>query len=417
MTEPTKLERIRRRIAAEGRLIDLAGSDFRSAGLAMPEELYRDAWELWRSRPGYEPSGTGGAAARSAVAEFLTEDGLPTEPDQVVLTSGSSISYQLLFAALGSAEGSPHRSGFPRRSYSTHRSDAVALPTPAYPLFEDLCRGAGLLPVWYTLAMTTGYDPDPLSLRSALAESPRAVVVISPNNPTGAIHGDKALSHLVDSAGEYGVPIISDEVFSAFRDEPALPRAALHLAATGGGVPIVASLNGLSKLCAAPEIKLGWIALHGDTEATAFLRDTLDTLHDALLTVSGFAEAFVRIALAPEAASARDAIAHGIAQRRALLHRSLSAIPGVTVQASRGGVHLPFSVSADLAAERFGTTDDEGVARAVLTRTGVHLHPGYLYGMEPSRGSIDPWFVVSCVHDPDRITAAGERLLAIFATP
>lgn len=406
MTPLTPLEQVRRDVAATGRLIDLAGSDFRSAGLAMPEELYQEAWALWRSRPGYEPTGLGGAAARDAVAEFLTRDGLPTTPEQVVLTAGSSVSYQLLFSVLPSPDDS-------RRSVRPGR-DALALPAPAYPLFEDLCRVAGLRPVWYRLSPEEEYDPDPLSLAAALAESPRAVVVISPNNPTGAIHGAPALSGLVHAAMERNVPVISDEVFSAFRDGPILPRAALQRGAPEPGSPVVATLNGLSKLCAAPEIKLGWIALHGPDAADARLLDALDTLHDSFLTVSGFAESCARVFLAPAATPAREAIAHGIARRRDLLRRTLSGVPGVTVEPSRGGVHLVVSLSAEIAAERFGTTDDETLARRILAASGVHLHPGYLYALGERPGSIDPRFIVSCVHRPDQIEEAGERLNRVF---
>jgi len=402
MTKPTPLEQTRRVQAASGRLIDLADSDFRSAGLTMPEELYASAWELWRSRPRYEPSGAGGARARRAVAEFLTSDGLPTEPEQVILTSGSSISYQLLFAALP-----PPR--------TTHvGGESIALPTPAYPLFEDLCRGAGLRPVWYRLSARDRYNPDRESLVSALTESPRAIVVISPNNPTGAIHDGDALADLVGTAAARGVPIISDEVFSAFRDEATLPRAAHHLPASTPGAGPIASLNGLSKLCAAPEVKLGWIALHGDADAVAALRDDLDTLHDTLLTVSGAAESFARVFLSAAAAPAREAIARGIDERRSLLGQTLSSIPGVHLEVSRGGVHLVFALTAELVAERFGSTDDETVARAILSATGVHVHPGYLYRLDSREGSIDPQFVISCVHDPDRIAEAGERLYRVF---
>lgn len=391
----TRLEIARRRASAAGDLIDLAGSDFRAAGLSMPEELYGEALALWRSEPRYLPSGAGGEAARTAVAEFLTADGLPTTPGQVILTAGSSISYQLLFAALG----------------SDRYSDEIALPNPAYPLFEELCRSANLQPLWYRLAEDRRYEPDSATVGAALARRPRAFVVISPNNPTGAVHEDASLSQIVTSADQTRTAIVSDEVFSAFRRLGDLPRTALH---TGEEGPIVATLNGLSKLCAAPEIKLGWIALHGDRESIASLGDTLDTLHDALLTVSGPAEAFARVFLADRAAAAREAIAVGISRRRELLYSRLAAVPGVTIEAAPGGVHTILGIAAEVASARFGTTDDETLARRILEESGVHIHPGYLYGIKPRSGTIDPRFVASCVQTTVSIEEGAERLTRVF---
>lgn len=399
MAQPTPLEVARRCAETAGTLIDLTSSDFRAAGLSMPEELYEEAWKSWRAAPRYRPSGSGSTTAREAVAAFLTADGLPTRPEQIILTAGSSISYQLLFAALAPQ---PTETG-------DHRT--VGLPSPAYPLFEELCRSVGLDPDWYRLSDRERYEPEITSVEAVLIGHPRALVIISPNNPTGAIHSSESLHRIVGAADRAGVVVVSDEVFSAFRSDGDLPRAAVH---TGNGGPIVATLNGLSKLCAAPELKLGWIALHGDQAAVSTLADSIDTLHDALLTVSGAAEAFAGVFLSRDASAARAAIADGIAQRRKTLHRAFPAVPGIRLESSPGGVHTILEIATETAAERFGTIDDETLARRILEASGVHLHPGYLYGLRPREGSIDPRFIVSCVHTCETLEEAATRLRGIL---
>ena len=399
----TRLEIARRSVAKRGDLIDLTHTDFREAGLAMPEELYDHAYALWRSRPGYKPSGIGSDAARERVAEFLTADGLPTGPEQIVLTAGSSVSYQLLFHALGRSR---------HRDTPTEHRPRIALPRPSYPLFEELCVQAKLQPAWYPLLAIDRYHPRVDLIEPVLRQKPRAIVLISPNNPTGAIYDDATLTMLVDRAHHVRVPVISDEVFSAFRPGAHLPRPAHHTATDG---PLVASLNGLSKLCAAPEIKLGWIALHGAESGRDALIDTLDTLHDSLLTVSAYAEACACVFLSHEASEARATIARGIAKRRALLTDAFASITGITLEPSPAGVHTVFRIDAEIAASLFRTVDDEAIACRILEKSGIHVHPGYLYALEQVSGTIDPCFVVSCIHEESDIERAYERLAPLFS--
>ncbi|TVR71797.1 MAG: pyridoxal phosphate-dependent aminotransferase [Spirochaetaceae bacterium] len=431
----TELERARRSREERGGCINMVNSDFRAAGLLFPEQFYREAWDRWRADPACPPTGRGSPEARRAVAAFLSGDGLETRAEELILTAGSSISYSLLFAFLkgrrersggalgGGAGGNPE--GAPAPGDGT-----IALPRPGYPLFEELVHAAGLSPLWYTLDPAGGFIPDPPAVRAVLEQNPLALVLVSPNNPSGAVYGREVLKNLLLLCSERGIPIISDEVFSSFRgdsgqDRSLLPRPAALLdrnGKAGGGssrIPLVFSLNGLSKLCAAPEVKLGWIAVHGSTEAVREAVETLDTLHDTYLTLSGFAGKAAEIFLSPAAASARGELARRVDTMRCALLEGLLQVKGLSVPGGNpaaagggsGGIHRIVQLDGNLCAERFGTLDDERIARKLVSEQGVYLHPGYLYGLDRSvTGTADPFFVITCLHAPHVLEECLRRL-------
>lgn len=435
MSEITPLERARRTRRSGAGYLDLVASDFRGAGLHLPEELYRRAWTRWRAAPSYVPDARGDAAARTSVAVFLTEDGLPTEADQVCLTAGSSISYSMIFRVLREHRArQDHRDRQERTDRQDHRrraADTVALPRPGYPLFEDLVRGAGLEPVTYDLPLHSGYSLDAKAIRTVLlAARPLALVLISPNNPTGAIYDDSSIAELVRICGELKVPIISDEVFSAYKPaDLRLPRPAAIADKSVGAPPLVFSLNGLSKLCAAPEIKLGWIAVHGSSGEVVDTLEALEMEHDTYLTVSGYAEAACREFLAKTAAADRGVLAEGVRTRRKITVDALSRVEGLSIVGEglaivgeglaivgerltrRGGVHLVIRFDAELCARSFGTVDDAVIAEVLVRTWGVYLHPGYLYGIDTrTTGTIDPFMVITCLNRPQTIMEGVDRL-------
>lgn len=408
MAAITPLESARRLRAARDGYIDLVNSSFRTAGIVFPERWYRLAWDRWRAAPEYVPSGRGGAGARRAVASFLTDDGVTTGEDQIILTGGSSVSYHLLFTCLA-------------RAHSGTRSREIALPRPGYPLFEELVRGAGLTPRWYDMERCPDtstavlapwdYRLQPERIRPILETRPVALVLISPNNPTGAVYDQSALGSVLEMCAATDTPVISDEVFSSFRPPGTdLPRPAAILSGwhQERNPPdlTVYSLNGLSKICAAPEIKLGWIAVHGKESAVRHAVDHLDTLHDTFLTVSGFAEAAAELFLSRDARDEITRIAHQVHAMRT----SLAELTGAP-----GGIHRIIRLEAHTCAALFGTVDDAEIAEQIVSRSGVYMHPGYLYGLDPKiTGMLDPAFVITCLHDRDTLRQAMDRLTVLL---
>ncbi|MDA3947978.1 MAG: hypothetical protein PF508_02030, partial [Spirochaeta sp.] len=193
-----------------------------------------------------------------------------------------------------------------------------------------------------------------------------------------------------------------------------------------GTVDPVVRINGLSKMAAAPEVKLGWVAVTGgDADVRRALVDDLDTRHDAYLTVSGFAEACATVFLtdsagvpAPDSGGPwLETVRDTVNRQRAAFDRYLTEIPSledVRHTVWRGGIHRVLRIDPTVAAMRFGTLDDETIAIRILTETGVLVHPGYLYGMDVAEFASGPWFVVSSLNTEDVLASAVSRLHLIL---
>ena len=412
------LERARLRAEAQGRLRSLISSNFRQAGLSMPESLYREvgaAAATLRSGGGLPQSGRGPDFSRAAVAEWLTRDGLPTSPDSLVLTSGSSISYFLLFRALRE-QTSSHLAG----PTSSDSPGTVAIPRPGYPLFEQIASHAGLRTVEYALDLSAGGEPDLSSVQSLLqsARPPLGLLLISPSNPTGAITSAETLEALHHLCAQSGTVIISDEVFSAYRpagsrlprpartasDASEAPAASPAVARPGSLAQdvLVVTINGLSKLCAAPELKAGWMAVHGPDARVHALLEDLDTAHDAYLTLSAHSAAALQIMLSQAAAAARTDIADTVRHMRGSFYEarteSRREVDWLSPLVTEGGIHIAARIDSGFAPE----LDDEQLAIRLLEDTGLYVHPGYLYGFPDD----ERWWVMSCLMQPDELASA-----------
>jgi alanine-synthesizing transaminase len=426
------LETARRRAARTGRLIDFSVASFSAAGLGWPEELYERAWRLWREDRRYTPSGRGGPRARSAVAAVYTREGLPVDPDDVVLTAGSSVSYQLIFSVLRRITG----------------STAIALPLPGYPLFEGILNPLGMEPVWYHCPPERGFLPQMEEIEALLtdpATRPAALVLISPNNPAGITYPDELIAGIAGICEGSAVPLIVDEVFSLYRpaDAPFVVHAAPEApeAQEAGGATAAAGhypaadpgrleesrrttapaapvihLNGLSKLCAAPEIKLGWIVLSGGSPGDrAALTEALDTEHDTYLTLSGLGEAAAVAFLEGEAPRRQwEALRLAVEAGRKAMVSALAGLPGVQPASVDSGIHVPFRLDPIVAAERVGSVDDEAIAVRMVEDAGVLVHPGYFYGLDYPRFAGGPWFVASSLITADALDRGIEELKGFF---
>ena len=174
----------------------------------------------------------------------------------------------------------------------------------------------------------------------------------------------------------------------------------------------VAVINGLSKLCAAPEVKLGWIALTGGTAAARrAMIDRLDTLHDTYLTVSAYATAAAEVFTRhPGAITARATARATIATARQRAIHRLGTIEGWTPYPSTSGIHIPIQIDPVYAAFHFGTLNDEEIALAIVRQTGVYTHPGSFYRLSHPHFSGTPWLVVTCLITPQDLDRAHQRL-------
>jgi aspartate/methionine/tyrosine aminotransferase len=209
----------------------------------------------------YDPRPFGIEAARAAVSRELASDGVAVPTERVVLTASTSEAYGFAFKLL------------------CDPGDAVLVPAPSYPLFEHLAALESVRLVPYRLAYDGAWHVDLDSLRRARVPEARAIMVVSPNNPTGSY----AKRVELEAMAELGLPIVSDEVFARYPLRASAEHAPSALSVEG---VLVVALGGLSKLAALPQLKLAWMALGGPEREVASALERLELIADTYLSVS-----------------------------------------------------------------------------------------------------------------------------------
>ena len=363
-------EAVRRRQASGRELIDLTVSNPTRAGFSYPADLLSSL--SGQRNLIYEPEAAGSIVARQAVAKELSGRGTPVEPDAIVLTASTSEAYSYIFKLLCDA------------------GDEVLVPQPSYPLFEWLTRLESIVARPYRLEYHGRWSVDADSIRAAVTPRTRAILAVSPNNPTGSYFTRDDFARVAEAAP--GLPIIGDEVFWDFP----LMETAGRMSVIDAAAPVVFSLGGLSKSAALPQLKLGWMAIAGDGERVAAAREKLELIADTYLSVS-----------TPVQNAAEALIASGAAIRRQIIERTqrnLDALERLTAQhpalnllKAEGGWSAVLRVPA--------VRTEESLVVSLVEEDGVLVHPGYFFDF-----ATEAYLVVSLIAPPVEFDTAIDRI-------
>jgi len=136
-------------------------------------------------------------------------------------------------------------------------NDEILIPGPSYPPFSSYVKFFGGRPVEYALDSSQEWQPDPDEIRKLITNRTRAIVIISPNNPTGAMYSKKNLQAIINIAGEHDIPVISDEIYEKFVYEGSF----ISTASLSKDVPVII-FCGFSKTYRMTGLRLGYIAYH-----------------------------------------------------------------------------------------------------------------------------------------------------------
>ena len=373
--QPNALSLALERARAHGEpVVDLTVSNPTRAGLPYPEPRILAALSGQESLA-YAPTPFGLAEARAAVAATY---GGAVDPSRIILTASTSEAYAFLFKLLADD------------------GDDMLVPEPSYPLFEILARFEGVRLVPYPLAYDGAWHVDTDAVRSLRGRRTRAVLVVSPNNPTGSYLKHDELVALA----ALGLPILADEVFAPFSLVPdraagSPSRRAPSVALAGVG-ELVFALGGLSKMAALPQMKLAWIVATGTNDAkVAAALERLELIADAFLSVG-----------TPVQAAAAELLAGSDVTRRAIQARLLQNLD-VVRSATRGTPLTVLDVEGGwYATLRLPATEtEEAWALLLLEEASVYVHPGHFFDFRD-----EPYVVVSLL-TPESIFEEGIRRL------
>ena len=364
---PNRIELARQRAAKRG-YIDLTSSNPTQQGLLFPPNLLQDgAAQYWANRR-YTPDPRGLPVARTAITHYYAQRTPPLmlSTDDIFITASTSEAYSLLFALL------------------TEPGDNILAPDVTYPLFEYLAAIHHIELRSYALDEQQGWQIVPESLTTRVDERTRAILIISPHNPTGAI-----IHTPVETLTALGLPVICDEVFAAFTYRRAYtpPLGAIH-----PEIPVF-HLNGISKMFALPDLKLGWIALN--KEAIQY-NDRLELLNDTLLSANTLTQ-YILPTLFTEGMDFVDMMVQRVQTNLDTALHILTQHEHIQLHPPDGGYYLFPKIT--------NWYDEEALVLHLLNQ-GVYVHPGYFYGYDQ-----DVHIAISCLVTPEQLSEGLQRLI------
>jgi alanine-synthesizing transaminase len=358
------------------RILDLTESNPTRAGFDYPSEEILGA--LGRSPAMlYEPAPRGLPVAREAVAGYYAERGFDVDPERILLTASTSEAYSFLFKLLAG------------------HGESILVPQPSYPLFEFLAalEGVELRPYELHYVHSAGWKIDFDSVEKALAPNTRAIILVSPNNPTGSFTGLTEVGRLNGICARHDLALIADEVFGDYGFEDDRGRAA-SLVSNDSSLTFV--MSGLSKILALPQMKLGWIVTNGPMSLREEAMNRLDFIADTFLSVSApiqhSAQAWLRL---------RRPMQEQVLDR---VRANLNWLRDVTEDSPLRPLNVEGGWYATLELPRQYT--EEEWAAALLEKDDVLTHPGYFFDFPR-----EAFLVLSLLPGPEIFREAVNRIL------
>lgn len=360
---------------ASGRaLLDLTASNPTRASLPYAPDLLSALASA--AALDYDPQPFGLERARVAVAQDYGRRGVHVPAGRICLSASTSEAYAWLFKLL------------------CEPGDRVLVPRPSYPLFEHLTALECVEASPYELEAHGHWRIDVEALARQADERTKAVLVVSPNNPTGSMLQREELDGLAGLCAERGLVLIGDEVFADYRFDDRAPAPSVVQQSRA----VAVSLGGLSKSVGLPQVKLAWLAVGGPSGAADALLDGLEIVADTFLSVSTPAQVALPDLLS-RGALVRDAIHGRVARNLAALRLAVEAAPAVTLLPPEGGWCAVLQVP--------GLRSEEHLALELLERDGVVVHPGYFFDFPR-----EAFVVVSLLPPPDAFDAGVSCVLA-----
>lgn len=354
-------------------------------------DAVKQEFNLWDVNP------AGTLKAREAVAEYYRSRGGNFTPGQIILTASTSEAYSILFKAF------------------CNPGDAILTPVPGYPLLDTLAELENLECYPYFLKLRREkagkercgdfrFVLDTDSLLSAPSNA-KILLLVCPHNPTGHSVSLSEWKEVVRFCEERNLVLVVDEVFGDYRFSEEVRRSWEYVSchpersAAKSKDPVppkcpVVWLNGLSKICGSPQVKLGWMAVYAPEEMRESIHETLEYVADAYLSVSAPAQALAAPMLKQSAAYGAR-ISERLQQNLAALREKFPS------------KYCPEILGGWYAVIRLGD-DDEELSLRLLKEKHVLVQPGFFFDFDE-----DGWIVISLLQEPSVFAEGLQRICSL----
>lgn len=320
-------------------------------GFDAPDEIYRDVIHNLREAQGYCHS-KGLFAARKAIMQRYQVDGVrDVDVEDIILGNGVSELIVMAMQAL------------------LNTDDELLIPSPDYPLWTAAVSLSGGNPVHYRCNEGNDWQPDLDDIRNRITDKTRGIVVINPNNPTGAVYTRETLEQIVEIARLHQLVIFADEIY----DRILYDEAKHTPLATLANDVLCVTFNGLSKTYRMAGFRAGWMMLSGDKEHARGYIEGLEMLASMRLCANVPAMLAVQTALGGYQ-SINDLILPGgrLKEQRDLAYKMITAIPGVSCVKPRAAMYLFPRLDPDI----YPIEDDEAWVLQLLKEEHMLLVQG-----------------------------------------
>jgi alanine-synthesizing transaminase len=244
------------------------------------------------------------------------KNSISVDPNDILITSG--VTEAIFFILSGLIE----------------ERKELLIPGPTYPVYLNYTKFFDGIPVEYELDEDEDWIPNIEDLRTKISPKTQGILICSPNNPTGAIFDEKSIRQIVDIAGEYDLPIISDEIY----DQITFDQAIISPAAISTDVPVLV-LNGFSKAHLSTGWRLGYLHYRDPESKLSDLKEAIEKLARARLCTNSLAQYAALEALKIPSMHTKEMV-RKLKQRRDYSLERLNQIDGMTCRSASGAFYL-----------------------------------------------------------------------------
>ena len=276
------------------------------------DALYEAANEGYN---GYSPSEGFLELRNSIIERERKRNNVDYTPNNICITSGVTESLQILL------------------NTSLDSGDELLVPGPTYPQYSLITRFNDAEPISYNCLENEGWQPDVDHIRKNISNHTEGIVLINPNNPTGALYSKKVIKEIIDIGGEYNIPIISDEIY----DDITFDRLQNATASLAKDVPVI-TFNGFSKVYLVPGWRIGYVMFHHSGELNEVEEAFMRIARSRLCANSVCQRACIKALKGPQDHIER--MKQKLKKRRDFSHKRLNEIEGISTAKPEGAFYI-----------------------------------------------------------------------------
>jgi alanine-synthesizing transaminase len=326
-------------------------------GFDAPDEIFQDVIQNLREAQGYCHS-KGLFSARKAVMQRYQAQGIDgIHVEDVIMGNGVSELIVMAMQAL------------------LNPQDEILIPSPDYPLWTAAVSMGGGTPIHYRCDEADDWQPDIVDIEAKITASTRGIVIINPNNPTGAVYSEDTLKKLVALAEKHNLVVFADEIYDriVYDDAIHIPLASLVTDS------LCLTFNGLSKTYRLAGFRSGWMLITGTKERAGSYIEGLEMLASMRLCANAPAMLAVQTALGGRQ-SIEDLILPGgrLLAQRDLAYRLITEIPGVSCVMPKSAMYL----FPKLDPEIYPVADDEQLMLDLLKEERILMVQGSAFNLD-----------------------------------